>query len=179
MSDYLIVVDMQKDFISGSLGTPEAQAIVVPVIQKICGHKGPLYFTRDTHEKNYLESHEGQRLPVEHCLKGSPGWELHPELYALAQAFQGIIVDKPALGSIQLAELLAKRAFQDCVDSITLVVLCTDICVISNALLLRSYFPEADISVDAACCAGVTPQSHQRALETMKLCHIDILNEET
>ena len=178
MSDYLIVVDMQKDFISGSLGTPEAQAIVVPVIQKICGHKGPLYFTRDTHDENYLETHEGQRLPVEHCIKGSPGWQLHPELEALAQAFGGVILDKPAFGSPQLGELLAKRDAQDPVDSITLIGLCTDICVISNALLLRSLFPEADILVDASCCAGVTPQSHRGALEAMKLCHVDIINEE-
>ncbi len=175
MSNYLIVVDMQNDFITGSLGSDEAQAILVPVIQKICAHKGPIVCTRDTHRPDYLETHEGMRLPVEHCIKGTKGWELHPEIESLILAFHGEIVDKPAFGSTALVHLLSSLASKEPVSSITLVGLCTDICVISNAMLLRAAFPEADIAVDSSCCAGVTPESHRRALEAMKACQIDIL----
>ena len=171
--DVLVVIDMQKDFVDGALGTAEAQAIVPKVARKIAGFKGQVIFTRDTHEKDYLDTQEGAKLPVAHCIKGTPGWELVPEIAALAKNRE--IVDKPAFGSLVLAEAVAAKGMP---DSITLVGLCTDICVISNAMILKARFPEVPVRVDAACCAGVTPESHRRALEAMAVCQIDIVGED-
>ena len=177
--EILIVVDMQNDFIDGALGTKEAEAIVPRVVEKIRNFQEDgehrILYTRDTHGENYLETQEGVNLPVIHCVKGTKGWELHPEIESLILAFHGEIVDKPAFGSTALVHLLSSLASKEPVSSITLVGLCPDICVISNAMLLRAAFPEADIAVDSSCCAGVTPESHRRALEAMKACQIDIL----
>ena len=177
MSKYLVVVDMQKDFIDGSLGTKEAQAIVPKVIEKVAEFKGPVMFTRDTHEENYLETQEGQNLPVEHCIRGTEGWELQPELNEYALKNHCLIFDKPTFGSTSLAGCVSGNARMAPIDQIELVGLCTDICVISNAILLKTALPDTEIIVDASSCAGVTPQSHKNALEAMKMCQITIVGE--
>ena len=176
MRKILVVIDMQNDFIDGALGTAEAVAIVPRVVEKI-GEYDPwnVYLTRDTHYENYLETQEGQNLPIEHCIKDTPGWQLRAEV---AEAAKGAaaVVDKPTFGSVELAgRLMAERAQEGL--EIELVGLCTDICVVSNALLFKAAMPEAPITVDAACCAGVTPERHRAALETMRSCQIRIVNE--
>ena len=175
MQNILIVVDMQNDFIDGALGTREAVAIVPAVAEKIRAFPGRVIFTRDTHQENYRETQEGKRLPVPHCIKGTPGWEIRAELAALRPEAE--IVDKPTFGSSALGHLLAGANEEDPIESITVIGLCTDICVISNALLIKACLPEVPITVDAACCAGVTPESHRTALAAMKMCQIDVVNE--
>lgn len=173
MRKIFIVVDMQKDFIDGSLGTEEAQSIVNPVIEKMkCYSKSDIYLTRDTHNENYLETAEGKKLPVVHCVKGTEGWKLHPEIENLAEPSH--IIDKPTFGSMTLMELLLQEHKQEPLE-IDVVGLCTDICVVSNALLLKAAMPEITIRVDAGCCAGVTPKSHEAALITMEMCQIEVL----
>ena len=172
MQDILVVVDMQNDFVDGALGTPEAVQIVPRVVQRIQNFQGQVIFTRDTHAPDYLASREGRELPVPHCIRGSRGWEICPELAPLCR--ESTVVDKPSFGSVQLGELLVKADEQEKISSITLIGLCTDICVISNALLLRAFLPEAEVIVDASCCAGVTPEKHQTALRTMRSCQIKI-----
>lgn len=175
MQQILVVVDMQNDFVTGPLGTPEARTILPKVAEKVKNFPGRVLFTRDTHEENYLESREGKALPVPHCIRGSRGWEICPELETLRKEEP---VDKPTFGSTGLGEVLrAADQYGEKIGKITLVGVCTDICVISNALLLRAFLPEAEIAVDAACCAGVTPESHQTALRAMKACQITIENE--
>lgn len=175
MQQILVVVDMQNDFVTGPLGTPEARTILPKVAEKVKNFPGRVLFTRDTHEENYLESREGRALPVPHCIRGSRGWEICPELETLRKEEP---VDKPTFGSTGLGEVLrAADQYGEKIGKITLVGVCTDICVISNALLLRAFLPEAEIAVDAACCAGVTPESHQTALRAMKACQIAIENE--
>ena len=165
----LLVIDMQNDFIDGALGTPEAVAIVPAAAEKIRTWVGVLAATMDTHGPDYLSTREGRSLPVVHCVRGTEGWQLRPEIAeALGDA---PIFEKPAFGSVALAEYL--RTLPD-LEEVQLVGLCTDICVVSNALLLRAFLPETPISVDAACCAGVTPQRHAAALETMAACQIRI-----
>lgn len=166
--EILIVVDMQNDFITGSLGTAEAERIVPAVAERIRQFPGRVLFTQDTHEANYLETQEGRKLPVPHCIRGTDGWQIHPEIEALRTE---PAIEKPTFGSVQLAEMLRGMP----VEQITLVGLCTDICVLANAMLLRAFLPEVPILVDASCCAGVTPESHRRALEAMKTCQIEIL----
>ncbi len=173
MQDILIVVDMQNDFIDGTLGTPEAVAIVPRVAEKIRTFPGAVLFTRDTHMPDYLNTQEGRNLPVVHCVKGTPGWELRPEIAALCA---GDPIDKPTFGSVRLGELLLALDREEPVASVTLVGLCTDICVISNALLVKAFLPEVPVTVDAACCAGVTPESHLGALASMKMCQIAVEN---
>jgi len=170
----LIVVDMQNDFIDGSLGTPEAVRIVPRVVEKIRAWEGPVYATQDTHSENYLRTREGQALPVEHCIRDTSGWQIAP---AVREALgpEAVCVTKPTFGSRELAEMLAR--LEGPIDEIELTGLCTDICVISNALLLKAFLPEVPISVDAACCAGATPDSHKNALQAMKMCQIIIYNE--
>lgn len=172
MRKILVVIDMQKDFIDGALGTKEAQAIVEHVVEKIRSYPaGNVYATRDTHQENYLESAEGKHLPVKHCIEGTEGWELHPDVAkALGEA---TIVNKPTFGSVVLADLLEEESAGEELE-IELAGLCTDICVVSNALLLKAVMPEVPITVDASCCAGVTPESHQAALLTMEMCQIEI-----
>ncbi len=167
----LVVVDMQKDFVDGALGTPDAQAIVDNVVEKVKKEKeagSQIIFTMDTHEANYLETVEGKNLPVEHCIRETDGWKLIPQLRPLTADTK--IIQKPTFGSTQLSYLVAIGDY----DEIELIGLCTDICVISNALLLKATVPETPIIVDASCCAGVTPQSHKNALEAMKMCQIII-----
>lgn len=168
----LAVIDMQNDFITGSLGTPEAQQIVPVAAGKIKNFDGRVLATRDTHEENYLETEEGKNLPVVHCVKGTEGWQLCQEIAGLVEEQP---IDKPSFGSLALAqELKAYHINEEPIESITLIGLCTDICIISNALLLKAFLPEVPVIVDASCCAGVTPKTHRQALEAMKLCHIEI-----
>ena len=168
----LIVVDMQNDFIDGSLGTKEAEAIVPAVIEKIKEYpKQDVYATRDTHLKDYLNTQEGKNLPVEHCIKGTKGWEIRADIAELI--LKNHIFDKPTFGSVQLAEAVKKMNEEEPLE-IELIGLCTDICVVSNALLLKAFMPEVRISVDPSCCAGVTPEKHEAALETMRSCQIQV-----
>ena len=167
---YLIVVDMQKDFINQALGTAEAVAIVPKVKEYIESFDGEIIFTRDTHKEDYLTTQEGRKLPVVHCVKGTDGWQICDELMHLSEGKK--IFDKPTFGSVELARYIADK---NDAESITLVGLCTDICVISNAYLLKAYMPEVKISVVESCCAGVTPESHKRALESMSVCQIEII----
>lgn len=171
MKKLLIVVDMQTDFVTGALGTKEAQAIVPVVAEKIKKAKEEgtdVIFTLDTHEENYLDTQEGKHLPVPHCIKNTEGWMLIPELRPLAGGCMS--VEKPTFGSTRLAHIVGRAGY----DEIELIGLCTDICVISNAMILKASVPETPISVDASCCAGVTPESHANALASMKMCQITI-----
>ena len=173
MQDILIVVDMQNDFIDGALGTAEAVAIVPKAAEKIRSFKGTVIFTRDTHDEDYMQTQEGRNLPVPHCIKGSHGWEVCPALEPLRT---GITIDKPTFGSAELGRLLLELDAKEPVGSIMLIGLCTDICVISNAMIAKAFLPEVPVTVDAACCAGVTPESHRNALNAMKMCQISIDN---
>lgn len=171
---YLVVVDMQKDFISGSLGSQEAEKIVPAVCEKILEYKksgGKIFVTMDTHNENYLSTSEGKNLPVEHCIKGTEGWELD-ERIKQAVGDDCEIFEKITFGSKELAEKFFSIIKPD--DTIELCGLCTDICVVSNALLIKAFCPETTISVNSNCCAGVTPEKHQAALETMASCQIKI-----
>ena len=171
MQDILIVVDMQNDFIDGALGTAEAVAIVPKVVEKVKGFKGTVIFPRG---ENYMQTQGGRNLPVPHCIKGSHGWEVCPALEPLRT---GLTIDKPTFGSAELGKLLLELDAKEPVGSITLVGLCTDICVISNAMIAKAFLPEVPVTVDAACCAGVTPESHRNALNAMKMCQVRIENE--
>ena len=170
MSKILVVVDMQNDFIDGALGTPEAVAIVPYVKELIEGFDGKVLFTRDTHFENYMDTEEGRNLPVPHCIKGTDGWKIRAELDALRTTEA---IDKITFGSRDLVDVLAAEGE---IESITFVGLCTDICVISNAMVVKAFFPEIPLIVDAKACAGVTPESHTRALEAMKMCQIKIVS---
>ena len=177
MKKILVVIDMQNDFIDGALGTPEAVAIVENVKAKILSYpKENVFATRDTHHQYYMDTQEGRNLPVPHCIRGTEGWQIRPEIAELI--FPDHIVDKPTFGSTQLAKLMEvlERREEDGIE-IELVGLCTDICVVSNALLLKASMPETPISCDASCCAGVTPAKHEAALETMRSCQIRIIND--
>lgn len=177
MKKILVVIDMQNDFIDGALGTPEAVAIVENVKAKILSYpKENVFATRDTHHQYYMDTQEGRNLPVPHCIRGTDGWQIRPEIAELI--FPDHIVDKPTFGSTQLAKLMEvlERREEDGIE-IELVGLCTDICVVSNALLLKASMPETPISCDASCCAGVTPAKHEAALETMRSCQIRIIND--
>ncbi len=165
----LVVVDMQNDFIDGALGTAEAVAIVDNVKKKIEKYKAcgdTVVFTRDTHTADYLTTQEGRKLPVEHCIEGTDGWQISTAL----ECGDCRIIDKPTFGSTELAEYVAQAA----PESVELIGLCTDICVISNAMLIKAFSPEIAVKVDSACCAGVTPASHLNALEAMKMCQIEV-----
>lgn len=174
---YLIVVDMQNDFITGSLGTEEAQAILPKVIDKVQNYDGTVIYTKDTHTKEYLNTQEGKILPVVHCVQNEEGWALNAELQKIAEKQSGKVYQKPTFGCVELAKDLQLANEKEPVTEIELCGLCTDICVISNALLLKAFMPEVPISVDASCCAGVTPVSHKNALEAMKMCQITIKND--
>lgn len=176
MKKFLIVVDIQKDFVDGSLGTKEAQSIIENAATKIKNFDGEIFVTFDTHFDNYLETSEGSKLPVEHCIKGRDGWELDEKISDALSDRKFTSVEKLSFGSLSLPRLI-KNAAGDEPFSIELIGLCTDICVVSNALILKASFPEATISVDASCCAGVTPQLHDAAIMTMKSCQIDIINQ--
>ena len=174
---FLIVVDMQKDFIDGSLGTAEAVAIVPAVAERIRAARAAgetVIATLDTHGEDYLDTAEGRKLPVRHCIRGTEGWRLDPVIDA-ALGEDAVRVEKPTFGSVRLPELVAEEAAGAERLSVELVGLCTDICVVSNALLLKAYFPEAALSVRRGCCAGVTPERHEAALTTMASCQVEII----
>ena len=172
MKKILVVVDMQNDFIDGALGTKEAEAIVPHVKSLIETFDGKVIFTRDTHFENYMDTQEGKNLPIPHCIKGTDGWQIRAELDALRRTEA---IDKLTFGSRELVDVLAAEGE---IESITFVGLCTDICVISNAMVVKAFYPEIPLTVDARCCAGVTPESHARALAAMKTCQIKVENEE-
>lgn len=168
----LVVIDMQNDFIDGALGTGEAQVIIPNVSKKIAEYRDAgdtVIFTRDTHGENYLATQEGRKLPVAHCVKGTKGWEISGELDTSGSE----IIDKPTFGSY---ELVARLSEETDLESIELIGVCTDICVISNAIMLKAKLTETPIIVDASCCAGVTPASHETALAAMGMCQIEVIN---
>lgn len=172
---YLIVVDMQNDFTYGSLRNPEA-IILIPVIEnKIKNFDGKIIFTRDTHLYNYMSTQEGRKLPIPHCMDGTDGWEIVKELDELRILYEADVIDKPAFGSMELCRRLCNINEVDPIEEIELVGVCTDICVISNAMILKSALPEVRIVVDSRCCAGVTRKSHQTALDAMQACQIDVI----
>ena len=173
MKKFLVVVDMQKDFVDGALGSKEAVAIVPNVVKKISEFEGDIFVTYDTHFENYMETNEGKNLPVEHCIKGTDGWKLNSEVANALAGKEYTEVEKLTFGSVKLPELV-KAAAGDEEFTVELVGLCTDICVVSNALMIKANFPEMDMFVDASCCAGVTVESHEAALTTMKMCQIGI-----
>ena len=173
MEHFLIVVDMQKDFVDGALGTTEAVAIVPNVVKKINEFDGKIFVTYDTHFENYMETNEGKNLQVEHCIKGTDGWKLNDEVAGALNGKDYTEVEKITFGSVKLPELV-KEAAGDEEFTVELIGLCTDICVVSNALMLKANFPEMDMFVDSACCAGVTVESHEAALTTMKMCQIGV-----
>lgn len=186
----LIIVDMQNDFIDGALGTPEAQAVVPNVVNKLKAHQYTdtvILFTKDTHYDDYLDTPEGKKLPVKHCLMGTPGWSIakpiHDEFknegyatYSSGSVVKGRVL-KNTFGSYNLINTLDNISCSNEIDEIELCGVCTDICVISNALMVKNAFPEAKVTVDANCCAGVTPEKHAAALEVMKSCQIDVIGE--
>ena len=172
MKKYLIVVDMQKDFVNGALGTKEAEAIVPAVVEKVNCFDGEVIFTKDTHFENYLSTSEGKQLPVEHCIKGTEGWQLIEALECYCKKNSCKVYEKLTFGSVELAQDMLKIQETEGIDSVEVVGLCTDICVVSNALMLKAFLPEIAIMVDSSCCAGVTPQKHDAALETMRSCQI-------
>lgn len=172
MGKVLIVVDMQKDFIDGALGTKEAVAIVPKVKEKIAEYrknKDMVIFTQDTHQKDYLQTSEGKKLPVEHCIEGSDGWKIAKEL----EVNDSRVICKPNFGWLGWADMGVDFAHME----IELVGLCTDICVVSNAMILKTQYPDTEITVDASCCAGVTPETHKAALATMKMCQIHVVGD--
>lgn len=173
MRKILIVIDMQNDFIDGALGTPEAEAIVEAVKEKIRSYPAAdVVATMDTHFENYMQTQEGKYLPVPHCIRGTEGWEIRPDIAALLKDAK--IYEKPTFGSTELAQDMKAAADREEIE-LELIGLCTDICVVSNALLLKAAMPEVKISVDASCCAGVTPGKHEAALETMRSCQIQVM----
>ncbi len=174
MKDILLVVDMQNDFVSGTLGTKEAETIVEKAVNKIKNFKGSVFFTQDTHSASYLNSQEGKLLPIVHCIKNTKGWELVEPIKKLANKN---IYEKNSFGSLTLAETLKKLNEEESLSSITLIGICTDICVVSNAILLKTFLPEVKISVDISCCAGTTPENHNHAAAVMRMCQINIENE--
>lgn len=179
MKKLLVIVDMQNDFIDGSLGSKEAKMIVPNVLNKIQNWDGDIVCTYDTHQKKYLDTNEGKHLPVEHCIAYTNGWFYNEYIVDAVETYYTntnktvLKKEKNTFGSIELAQYVLNSEY----DYVELVGLCTDICVVSNALLVKAYTPEIDIAVDASCCAGVTPESHKAALMTMKMCQIDILNK--
>ena len=178
MKHVVIVVDMQTDFVDGALGTPEAVAILDNVTAKIKAYAadpdGVIFVTYDTHTESYMETSEGKHLPGPHCIKGTAGWALHPTVAAALEGVTYTAVEKPTFGSVALPALVKEAAAGD--FSVELIGLCTDICVVSNTLLLKAHYPEVSISVDASCCAGVTPDTHRAALTTMGMCQIEVKN---
>lgn len=178
----LIMIDMQNDFLTGVLGNEQTADIVPAVCEKLRKYynetDAPLIYTMDTHEENYLETQEGKKLPAIHCIDGSNGWQLPNELKEIVDSFESraVCVKKKTFGSRDIPEVIAslEEKYGEKADEIELVGVCTDICVISNALLIKAFYPETPITVDAECCAGITPESHSNALETMKMCQVNI-----
>ena len=173
MRDILLVIDMQTDFVDGALGSAEAVAIIPNVLREIAKFdKSNIIATRDTHPEDYMQTREGKHLPVPHCIKDTDGWQIHP---AIAPALEGcLVIDKPTFGSTALCEHIVNFAKSEDI-SVTLVGLCTDICVVSNAMLIKAALPEIEVTVIADACAGVTPDTHSAALTTMKMCQINVI----
>ena len=176
MKKVLVVVDMQKDFVDGTLGTKEAIGIVDNVVSKIKSFDGMIFATLDTHYDDYMETSEGKKLPVPHCIRMTNGWMLNEKVKSALFDKNYKTIEKGTFGSTSLVNEISSIKSNDDIE-IELVGLCTDICVVSNALLLKAYLPETKITVDASCCAGVTPKSHKAALDTMKMCQIDVIGE--
>jgi len=175
MREVLIVVDMQKDFVDGSLGTPEAVKIVPSVVKEMKKKYDLVFLTKDTHQPDYLETREGRFLPVVHCVENTPGWQFDRKVGKAAEKLENAeIIVKPTFGSEKLVERLKEEDKADKIGRVTVIGLCTDICVVSNALMIKAAFPETDIRVLKDCCAGVTPESHEAALTTMKMCQVVI-----
>lgn len=168
---YLVVVDMQNDFIDGALGSEEAVKIVPNVKAKIEGFEGRIIYTRDTHQEDYLETQEGANLPVKHCIEGTDGWQIKDCLTTEDM----VVFDKVTFGSVELGTYLKECAEKEDIESITFIGLCTDICVISNAMLTKAFLPEVKLIVDSKCCAGVSVETHDNALKAMKVCQIEII----
>ncbi|MBR6308649.1 MAG: cysteine hydrolase [Lachnospiraceae bacterium] len=176
MRKALVVVDMQVDFTTGALANEEAVKVIPAIAKKVeaaLNSGADVYFTRDTHYDNYMSTEEGKNLPVPHCIKDTAGWEIVPELKALSEKNGVVIVDKPVFGSVSLGETLKETAAY---DEVELVGVCTDICVISNAMIVRAFLPNTHVKVDASCCAGITVESHLNALEAMKMCQVEVIN---
>lgn len=169
---YLVVVDMQEDFIFGPLGNDNTRAVVKPVVEKIKNFDGCIILTRDTHYKNYLETQEGKMLPVEHCIAYTDGWDFIEPIEELQMKGRWPIYGKNTFGCVNLAVDMRAEHVKQPIESITLIGVCTDICVVSNAIMLKAYLPDVPIYVDTSCCAGVTPQKHDAAIETMRSCQI-------
>ena len=176
MKKVLVVVDMQNDFVDGALGTKEAVSIVENVVNKIKNFDGKIFATLDTHQSNYLETSEGKKLPVPHCIRMTSGWLLNEDIMKALDGKDYKTIEKRTFGSTKLVNEIRRIKGNDDIE-IEFVGLCTDICVVSNVLLLKAYFPEVKMTVDASCCAGVTPESHKAALDTMKMCQIDVIGE--
>lgn len=174
MKKVLIVVDMQKDFVDGALGSKEAVGIISHACEKIRSFDGDIYVTLDTHDSNYLNTCEGKNLPVPHCIKDTPGWRLNSEIEAALKAKAYTVIEKPTFGSQRLAELISEK-YDDKELCVEIIGICTDICVISNALTIKAHNPECEITVDSSCCAGVSPEAHEAALTVMKSCLINVI----
>ncbi len=174
MKKVLIVVDIQNDFVDGALGTKEAAAIINNAAEKIRSFDGDIFVTLDTHSEDYMNTAEGKKLPVPHCIKGTSGHELNVLVKKALNAVQYEIIEKPTFGSERLGALLKER-YDDKELSVELIGICTDICVISNALVIKAFCPECEITVDSSCCAGVSPEAHNAALTTMRSCLINVI----
>lgn len=174
MKKILVVVDIQNDFVDGALGTPEAVAIVDNAAEKIKNFDGDIFVTYDTHFENYMDTLEGKKLPVPHCIKGTDGWKLNSKIAEALNGRKYTEIEKLTFGSVELPKLI-KDTIGDDIAEITLIGLCTDICVVSNALLLKANLLDSEVCVDASCCAGVTPETHNAALDTMRCCQINII----
>lgn len=169
MKKLLIVVDMQNDFVTGPLGTEEAKKRISSVrerIERAVEEGWDVWFTQDTHGEDYLETQEGAKLPVEHCIRGTEGWQIIDDL----KPYAGHVMEKPSFGSVALAEEVKRNGYEEA----ELIGLCTDICVVSNALLLKAVCPELPVAVSEKCCAGVTVESHRAAIQTMQMCQVEI-----
>ncbi len=175
MSKLLVVIDMQEDFTYGALHNDEAIAVIPKVVEKVKNYDGMVVFTRDTHTPEYMDTQEGRKLPVVHCVKDTRGWEIVEPLQKLVDENHYKVFDKPAFGSVELMQAVVLKDCYSKLEEIELVGVCTDICVISNAMLLKNALPEVTIKVDSSCCAGVSVESHKTALEAMKACHIEVL----
>lgn len=174
MKKILVVVDIQNDFVDGALGSKEAVAIIDSACKKIRGFEGDIFVTLDTHGEDYMNTQEGKKLPVPHCIKGTDGWKLNAEIEKALEGRNFTVIEKPTFGSQRLAELISEK-YNDTSLSVELIGICTDICVISNALTIRAYNTECEITVDSSCCAGVSPESHEAALNVMKSCLINVI----
>lgn len=171
----LIIIDMQKDFVDGVLGTKEACEVLPKVEEKIKNHHGLVIYTRDTHDEKYLDTQEGKKLPVLHCVEGTDGWSFAGGIGELANKSSSKIFNKTTFGSMDMVNYVLDICKEKQIEEIELVGVCTDICVISNAILLKAALPEMKLVVDSSCCAGVTPSSHNNALNTMNMCQIEII----